>query len=108
MNVAKPWPFGETVVRAELVGVTYRGVGAVTRAKVRLVLQSTRISSVDCGSNCTGFGAVSIANTQDITWLSADLGEGQHEHTSHGKSGAFSRANHQLRPAQLSLPLRRF
>ena len=28
-------------VRAELVGVTYRGVGAVTRAKVRLVLQST-------------------------------------------------------------------
>ena len=64
MNVAKPWPFGETVVRAELVGVTYRGVGAVTRAKVRLVLQSTpHFPGVDCGSNCTGFGAVSSANT---------------------------------------------
>ena len=41
MNVAKHCLFCEAVARAELVGVTFRGTGAVTRAKVRLVLQST-------------------------------------------------------------------
>ena len=46
MNVAKHGTFGEAVARAELVGVTYRGVGAVTRAKVRLVLQSTDLTRV--------------------------------------------------------------
>ena len=46
MNVAKHGTFGEAVARAELVGVTYRGVGAVTLAKVRLVLQSTHFFGV--------------------------------------------------------------
>ena len=41
MNVAKPWPFGETVVRAVLVGVTYRGTGALSRTDVLLVLHTT-------------------------------------------------------------------
>ena len=52
MNVAKPWPFGETVVRAELVGVTFRGTGAVTHAKVRLVLQSTPIFQAGFDQPC--------------------------------------------------------
>ena len=39
-------------MRAELVGVTYRGVGAVTRAKVRLVLQSTKIGAKGFTHSC--------------------------------------------------------